>query len=56
MSRLIAGPTHAWTVTLDAARGGWFARCECGWVAKGPCWYKARAVGFAKAHLQEASR
>jgi hypothetical protein len=45
---------HAWTVTLDHARGGWFAECSCGWKAKRPTWYKARSVGWATRHAEEA--
>jgi hypothetical protein len=47
---------HAWTVTLDPQRGGWLARCGCGWEAKRPCWYQARAKGFARQHVEECER
>jgi hypothetical protein len=47
---------HAWTVRLDDQRGGWFATCACGWKAKRPCWYQARAKRFAKQHVEEAER
>jgi hypothetical protein len=43
---------HAVTVKLDHARGGWMARCSCGWERPRPCWYQARAKRFAKAHLE----
>jgi hypothetical protein len=47
-----AGVNHAVTVKLDHARGGWLARCSCGWEANRPCWYQARAKRFAKAHRE----
>jgi hypothetical protein len=47
---------HAWTVTLDHQRGGWFARCSCGWKAPRPTWYQKRSQGFAKKHVEEAER
>jgi hypothetical protein len=46
------GVSHDVTVKLDHARGGWLARCSCGWEAKRPCWYQARAKRFATAHLE----
>jgi hypothetical protein len=39
---------HATKVELDHRRGGWMARCDCGWEAKRPSWYKGRALGFAE--------
>jgi len=47
---------HAWSVKLDDAKGGWFARCSCGWQAKRPTWYKARSVDRAKRHLEATLR
>jgi hypothetical protein len=29
---------HAWSVRLDDAKGGWVARCSCGWETRRPCW------------------
>jgi hypothetical protein len=48
--------THAVTVKLDHARGGWMARCCCGWEAKRPSWYKARAKGFGERHVEDSQR
>lgn len=47
---------HATSVKLDDARGGWLASCSCGWQAKRPSFYKARAAGFASKHVGEAKR
>jgi hypothetical protein len=43
---------HAWTVELDHARGGWFARCDCGWTAPRATFYKARSIRWAKRHAE----
>jgi hypothetical protein len=48
--------THAWSVSLDHARGGWLARCSCGWQAKRPTYDRARSVRWAKRHAAEALR
>jgi hypothetical protein len=47
---------HAWSVRLDDARGGWVARCSCGWQAKRPTFYKARSVAWAEQHAKETLR
>jgi hypothetical protein len=47
---------HSWSVRLDDAKGGWVARCSCSWETRRPCWYKARAVGFAERHIEETLR
>jgi hypothetical protein len=52
MSGEDGGVSHAVKVNLDHAPGGWLARCSCGWEAKRPCWYQARAKRFAKVHLE----
>lgn len=45
---------HTWKVELDSQRGGWFARCSCGWKAKRPTYYRARSVRWARRHAEEA--
>jgi hypothetical protein len=47
---------HAWSVTLDHARGGWFAECSCGWMAERPTYYRARSVRWAKRHVEGTLR
>jgi hypothetical protein len=47
--------THATSVKLDHVRGGWMATCSCGWTARRPCWYEARAKRFAKRHVEKTA-
>lgn len=47
---------HSWSVRPDEAKGGWVARCSCGWTAKRPTWYRDRSVGWAKRHVEETLR
>jgi hypothetical protein len=47
---------HAWSVRLDEAKGGWVARCSCGWQAERPIYYRVRAVRWAKRHVEETLR
>jgi hypothetical protein len=49
--RLFTESTHSITITLDPQRGGYLASCACGWVAKRPAFYKARAKRFAAEHM-----
>jgi hypothetical protein len=43
---------HQTKTVLDPQLGGWIWTCSCGEQAKRPSWYKARALGQAKEHLE----
>jgi hypothetical protein len=43
---------HVIKLELDPQRGGWIARCSCGWEAKFPHWYKDSAKRDGHDHIE----